>query len=130
MCREFIARSTKMPRSIGRLSASALLHHGLSSVVFIINIAESNFRHTQDLADPARGCNRPSPSSRWHQKLSAAGASTLPLGYVGAVDRIRPVGDQANRRPLDADRLVEHRAHLQWPLVEKNHYHQCDLARE
>ena len=46
MCREFIARSTKMPRSIGRLSASALLHHGLSSVVFIINIAESNFRHT------------------------------------------------------------------------------------
>jgi hypothetical protein len=26
MCREFIARSTKMRRSIGQLSASALLH--------------------------------------------------------------------------------------------------------
>src|SRR5262249_24724379 len=43
---EFIARSTKMPRSIGRLSASALSHHGLSSVVFITNIAESDFRRT------------------------------------------------------------------------------------
>ena len=31
-----------------------------------------------DLADLARGYNRPSPSSRWHQKLSAADASTLP----------------------------------------------------
>jgi hypothetical protein len=47
MSREFIARSTKMPRSIGRLSASALSHHGLSSAVFITNIAESDFRYTQ-----------------------------------------------------------------------------------
>jgi hypothetical protein len=46
MTREFIARSTKMLRSIGRLSASALSHHGLSSAVFITNIAESDFRHT------------------------------------------------------------------------------------
>ena len=46
MCREFIARSTKMPRSIGRLSASALSHHDLSLAVFIINIAESDFQHT------------------------------------------------------------------------------------
>jgi transposase len=34
-----------MPRSIGRLSASALSHHGQSSAVFITNIAESDFRH-------------------------------------------------------------------------------------
>jgi hypothetical protein len=38
---------SKMPRSIGRLSASALSHRGLSSAVFIANIAESDFRHTQ-----------------------------------------------------------------------------------
>jgi hypothetical protein len=50
MTREFIARSTKMPRSIGRLSASALSHHDLSSAVFITNIAESDFRHTQQFA--------------------------------------------------------------------------------
>jgi ABC-type uncharacterized transport system substrate-binding protein len=54
MTREFIARSTKMPRSIGRLSASALSHHGLSSAVFITNIAESDFRYTHVLgAAPA-----------------------------------------------------------------------------
>src|SRR2546422_11328211 len=47
MGREFIARSTKMPRSIGQLSASAQSHHGLSSAVFITDIAESDFRHTQ-----------------------------------------------------------------------------------
>ncbi len=34
--------------SIGRLSESALSHHGLSSAVFITNIAESDFRHTQE----------------------------------------------------------------------------------
>jgi hypothetical protein len=38
MCREFIARSTKMLRSIGRLSASALSHHDLSLAVFISGI--------------------------------------------------------------------------------------------
>ena len=32
--------------SIGQLSVSALSHHDLSSVVFIINIAESDCRHT------------------------------------------------------------------------------------
>jgi hypothetical protein len=46
-CREFIAHSIKMRRSIGRLSASVLSHPSLSSVVFITNIAESDFRHTQ-----------------------------------------------------------------------------------
>jgi len=45
ICREFIARSTKTRRSIGQLSASALLHPAQSSAVFIINIAESDFRH-------------------------------------------------------------------------------------
>jgi len=47
MSREFIARSIKMLRSIGRFSASALSHHGLSSAVCITNVAESDFRHTQ-----------------------------------------------------------------------------------
>src|SRR5262249_38606981 len=41
--RGFIARSTKMRRSIGRLSVSALSHHGQSSTAFITNIAESDF---------------------------------------------------------------------------------------
>jgi len=36
-----------MPHSTGRLSASASSHHSLSSVVFITNIAESDFRHAQ-----------------------------------------------------------------------------------
>src|SRR5262249_46253431 len=40
-----VARSTKTRRSIGQLSASALLHPAQSSAVFIINIAESDFRH-------------------------------------------------------------------------------------
>src|SRR5262249_28013708 len=52
MGREFIARSTKMPRSIAQLSASALSHHGLSSAVFITDIPESDFRHTHGAAVP------------------------------------------------------------------------------
>jgi hypothetical protein len=38
----FIARWTRMPHSIGRLSASALSHHSLSSAAFITNIAHSS----------------------------------------------------------------------------------------
>ena len=39
---------TKDPRSIARSSASALLHHDLSSVAFTINIAEfKNIRYRQ-----------------------------------------------------------------------------------
>ena len=38
-----------MPRSLARLSASELSHRDLSSVVFITNIAESDFRYTQGL---------------------------------------------------------------------------------
>jgi GntR family transcriptional regulator/MocR family aminotransferase len=57
MSREFIARSTKMRRSIGQLSVSALSHHDLSSVVFIINIAESDFRHTHlAVVTPSHQC--------------------------------------------------------------------------
>jgi hypothetical protein len=37
----------KTPRSIARSSASAQLHHGLSSAAFTINIAESNIRYRQ-----------------------------------------------------------------------------------
>src|SRR5262249_54284968 len=44
----FIARWTRTPHSIGRLSASASSHHSLSSAAFIINIAESDFRHALD----------------------------------------------------------------------------------
>src|SRR5262245_33844250 len=47
MNRAFIARWTRMPHSIGRLSASASSHHSLSSAAFITNIAESDFRHAQ-----------------------------------------------------------------------------------
>jgi hypothetical protein len=47
MNRAFIARWTRMPHSIGRLSASATSHHSLSSAAFITNIAESDFRHAQ-----------------------------------------------------------------------------------
>jgi hypothetical protein len=40
---------SKVPRAfpIGQLSASALLHRDPFLVVFIINIAESDFRYTQ-----------------------------------------------------------------------------------
>jgi hypothetical protein len=47
MSREFIARLTKMPRSIGRLSASVPSHHSLSLADFITNTAESDFQYTQ-----------------------------------------------------------------------------------
>src|SRR5438067_13777717 len=47
MNRAFIARWTRTPRSIGRLSASGPSHPSLSLVAFIINIAESDFRHAQ-----------------------------------------------------------------------------------
>jgi hypothetical protein len=50
MNRAFIARWTRMPHSIGRLSASASSHHSLSSAAFIINTAESDFRYTQAAA--------------------------------------------------------------------------------
>src|SRR5215831_1621566 len=45
----FIAHWTRMRHFIGRLSASASSHHSLSSVAFITNIAESDFRHAQRL---------------------------------------------------------------------------------
>jgi hypothetical protein len=48
MDREFIARWTRMPRSIGRLSALTPSHQSLSSAAFTINIADSDFRHTQE----------------------------------------------------------------------------------
>jgi hypothetical protein len=62
-----------MPRSIGRLSASVLSHHGLSSAVFITNIAESDFRHTQPaiatcLLGVFAGLLLKEPSLQPHQK--------------------------------------------------------------
>src|SRR5262249_48544951 len=47
MNRAFIARWTRTPHSIGRLSASASSHHSLSSAAFTTNIAESDFRHAR-----------------------------------------------------------------------------------
>src|SRR6266403_5618901 len=47
MRRGLIDLSTRMPLSIARLSASAPSSHDLSLAAFTINIAESNFRHTQ-----------------------------------------------------------------------------------
>ena len=44
---------TRMPRSIAPFSASAPSHHNLSSVDFITNIAESNFRYTQSKSSKA-----------------------------------------------------------------------------
>src|SRR5262249_14955444 len=49
MNRAFIARWTRMPHSIGRLSASASLHRSLSLAAFITNTAESDFRHAHHL---------------------------------------------------------------------------------
>jgi hypothetical protein len=43
---------TRTPRSIAPFSASAPSHHNLSSVDFITNIAESNFRYTH--SDPTK----------------------------------------------------------------------------
>src|SRR3989440_6554335 len=50
MNRAFIARWTRMPHSIGRLSISESSHNSLSSAAFTTNIAESDFRHVQDVA--------------------------------------------------------------------------------
>jgi hypothetical protein len=50
MNRAFIAR-WGMLHSIGRLSASASSHPGLSLAAFITNIAESDFRYTHRMKD-------------------------------------------------------------------------------
>ena len=55
MGREFIARSTKMPRSIEQLSASASSLPNRSWEAFIINIAGSDFRYTQGFPSARRG---------------------------------------------------------------------------
>src|SRR6266480_136265 len=49
MSRGLIGLSTRTPRSIALFSASAPLHHSLSSADFITNIAESSFRHTHPI---------------------------------------------------------------------------------
>src|SRR5258707_7639392 len=68
MCREPIDLGKRTPLSIARLSASAPSSHDLSLAAFTINIAESNFRHTQVRAFNtlsymifAREANRPVP---------------------------------------------------------------------
>src|SRR5205823_634186 len=46
---------TRTPRSIAPFSASAPSHHSLPSAYFITNIAESNFRYTQEAAAHSLG---------------------------------------------------------------------------
>src|SRR2546430_2192186 len=92
MTREFIARSTRMPRSIGRLSASALSHHGLSSAVFITNIAESDFRHTQGQA-PGAGCRaitRRQSASVGRTTRIGAGSTTMKCPTPAANRVLKP----------------------------------------
>jgi transposase InsO family protein len=55
--REFIARSTRMPHFLARLSTSASSHHDLSLAGFITNIAESDFRYTQGSRHLFNGLN-------------------------------------------------------------------------
>jgi hypothetical protein len=50
----FLTLSGQTPRSIAPFSASAPSHHNLSSVDFITNIAESNFRYTQSKSSKAK----------------------------------------------------------------------------
>src|SRR5262249_7578192 len=75
-CRILFSRRTRMPHSIGRLSASAASHHGLSSAAFITNIAESDFRHPQAWPSSIRptmfasatlsvGAGSSTPNLRW-----------------------------------------------------------------
>jgi len=53
MSRGHIDLWIRTPRSIAPFSASAPSHHNLSSVDFITNIAESNFRYTQSKSSKA-----------------------------------------------------------------------------
>src|SRR5215471_15908034 len=74
MNRAFIARWTKMPHSIGRLSTSASSHHSLRSAAFITNIAESDFRHAHPASTFDRGLIllRPPCLGEWQEMLSLA----------------------------------------------------------
>jgi hypothetical protein len=77
MDREFIARWTRMPRSIARLSASAPSRPSLSSAAFITNIAESDFRHTQD-SNPCFAVRGRSES--WLHSMSTASSRKARFG--------------------------------------------------
>jgi hypothetical protein len=88
----FIARWTRMPHSIGRLSASALSHHSLSSAAFITNIAESNFRHTQGIE---RDVAAEPPVHVDHVLFSDAEAPGDELDLVGAQVALFQGGDLA-----------------------------------
>src|SRR5262245_44440022 len=97
MDRAFIDRWTRMPHSIGRLSASASSHHSLSSAAFIINTAESDFRYTHGLWD------HPSPAPRGAtatNRAAAAGKAAAERASIGkTAGRSRPGGVRRPRAP-------------------------------
>jgi len=91
MNRGFIARWTRMPHSIGQLSASASSHYSPSSAAFITNIAESDFRHAHReevsicLPNPGKSATAPqswsAPQSRRRRRQCRhSGAGTRAHG--------------------------------------------------
>jgi hypothetical protein len=94
-------RWTRMPHSIGRLSASASSHPGLSLAAFITNIAESDFRYTQ-----ARDCLQET-----HDLVGAQHDRQLArLTRIGDALRHRVLAERyAIEEPQRADDLVQRR---------------------
>jgi hypothetical protein len=83
-----------MPRSLARLSASASSHRGLSSAVFITNIAESDFRYTQE------------DFLRTYTKRDALAGSIRPFRAASTMSpckwRIRSIIEMRSRATWDA----------------------------
>ena len=75
-----------MPLSIARLSASAPSSHDLSLAAFTINIAESNFRHTQ-AAVAAEGTS------------AINNADQIERGYERIDERLNALGAKITRVP-------------------------------
>src|SRR5262249_3725823 len=119
MNRAFIGRWTRMPHSTGRLSASASSHHSLSSAAFITNIAESDFRYTQDgarqlplldalaLNEKGRPChnvyNVPLHTRGRGQAVAASRGATV-SGPNGEIGRLCLYGVFDRRPPLSPQR--------------------------
>src|ERR1700756_5600744 len=79
---------TRTPRFIAPLSASAPSHHNLSSVDFITNIAESNFRYAQVKTKAPRKHTGALPK---FVRASGSDLGRLDLQTLtGACDRDRP----------------------------------------
>ena len=110
MNRAFIDRWTRMPHSIGRLSASASSHHNLSLAAFIINTAESDFRYTQG-------------DAREEEKETGAKARACSGRTVAAgLGRFRP----QDRKSLDHHRRRQR--HRAAPFVRRANRGPCAFA--